>query len=86
MPSLTDRLDETAAHIHPDRAEQFGIADGDLVSITTATGSITLAARVTDAIRIDTVAVPQFWGHTYARGQTRARAARCQRESIAFHH
>lgn len=73
MPSLTDRLDEPHAHIHPDTAHALGIADGHLVELSTAAGVITIPARLTDRIRTDTIAVPQFWGHTYPSGQLRAR-------------
>jgi formate dehydrogenase len=73
MPSLTDRLDEPHAHLHPDTAATLGVADGESVRLTTEAGAITVPARVTDRIRTDTVAVPQFWGHTYPSGQHHAR-------------
>ncbi len=73
MPSLTDQLDEPHAHIHPDTAAVAGIADGDLIQLATEHGSVEIPARVTDRIRPDTVAVPQFWGHDYDSGQTRAK-------------
>lgn len=69
MPSLTDRLDEPHAHLHPDTALALGIGDGQQVELTTDGGTITMPARLTERIRTDTVAVPQFWGHTYASGQ-----------------
>lgn len=73
MPSLTDPLTEPAATIHPDLAADLGVADGDLITLTTAHGSIVVPAEISDRIRPDTIAVPQFWGHTYNSGQTHAR-------------
>ena len=73
MPSLADKLDEPRALLHPEAAAALDIADGDLVEITTSGGSLQLKAQVSDRIRGDVVAVPQFWGHTYASGQTYAR-------------
>lgn len=73
MPSLCDPLAEPAAMIHPDVAARLSVTDGALVTLTTAHGSIVLPAKVSSRIRADTIAVPQFWGHTYESGQTRAR-------------
>jgi len=73
MPSLTARLDEPAAHIHPDTAASHDIRHGDTIELGTSHGTITITAVLTDRIRPDTVAVPQFWGHTYDSGQTHAR-------------
>jgi anaerobic selenocysteine-containing dehydrogenase len=73
MPSLTDSLDEPAAHIHPDTAAELHIHDGDQIRLATAHDSLTIAAVVTDRVQPGVVAVPQFWGHTYNSGQTHAR-------------
>lgn len=73
MPSLTDPLAEPAALIHPALASRLSVADGELVTLTTAHGSVVVPAQISDRIRPDTIAVPQFWGHTYNSGQTRAR-------------
>ena len=32
-----------------------------------------MPTQISDRIRLDTIAVPQFWGHAYNSGQTRAR-------------
>ncbi len=73
MPSLTDKLDEPHAHLHPATAAGLNITDGAPVRLVTEAGAITLPARITDRIRPDSVAVPQFWGHTYPSGQLHAR-------------
>lgn len=73
IASLTDKLDEPAATIHPDLAVAHGLNCGDLIYLRTAHGSITIAVNTNDSIRPDTVAVPQFWGHTYESGQMHAR-------------
>ena len=69
MPSLAGGLDVPSVMIHPDLAEQHDLQEGDAVEVTTALGTITLAAKVDAGIRPDTVAIPQFWGHTYQSGQ-----------------
>jgi assimilatory nitrate reductase catalytic subunit len=53
-----------AAEIHPAVARRHGIADGDLVRLTTRRGEILVAAKVTPAIREDTVFVAFHWGGT----------------------
>ena len=72
MPSLTDGLDVPSVTLHPDLADRHGLREGDAVAVSTALGTITLAARVDSSIRPDTVAIPQFWGHSYDSGQTHA--------------
>jgi formate dehydrogenase len=52
-----------AARVHPDDAAAHGLADGDLVSISSKSGSIELAVKVTDEMTAGTVAVPHGWGH-----------------------
>jgi anaerobic selenocysteine-containing dehydrogenase len=52
-----------AARIHPDDADALGIGDGDRCRISSAHGSIELAAMLTDEVKPGTVAVPHGWGH-----------------------
>ena len=47
--------------IHPELAALVGVGDGDAVRLTTRRGSVVVAARLTDAIRPDTVFVPFHW-------------------------
>ncbi len=47
--------------LHEDLAHRLGIVEGERVKVSTARGETWLAARVTDAIRADTVFVPFHW-------------------------
>jgi assimilatory nitrate reductase catalytic subunit len=47
--------------LHEDLARRMGIADGERVKVSTVRGEVWLAAKVTDAIRPDTVFVPFHW-------------------------
>jgi assimilatory nitrate reductase catalytic subunit len=47
--------------IHSRFAVDLGVAEGDLVEVTSARGSVVAAARVTDAVRQDTVFMPFHW-------------------------
>lgn len=52
------------AEVHPLLAARIGVTDGETVRLTTARGSVAVPARVTDAIRPDTVFVPFHWSGT----------------------
>jgi anaerobic selenocysteine-containing dehydrogenase len=54
------------AHVHPDDAAERGIADAQLVTVRSRTGSVTLPAEVTDAVRQGVVSIPHGWGHDVA--------------------
>ena len=47
--------------LHADLAVRLGISDGERVRVSTARGQVWLAAKVTEAIRPDTVFVPFHW-------------------------
>jgi assimilatory nitrate reductase catalytic subunit len=47
--------------LHPDLAGRLGIASGDHVTVTSRRGSATAPARLTEAIRPDTVFMPFHW-------------------------
>jgi assimilatory nitrate reductase catalytic subunit len=47
--------------LHEDTADRLGIADGERVKVTTRRGEAWLSAKVTDAIRPDTLFVPFHW-------------------------
>jgi len=62
VPEL-DRLEpEVFAELHPRTAARLGVADGDLVLLRTARGVLRAPARLSDAIRPDTVFVPFHYG------------------------
>ena len=48
--------------LHPALAEQAGVTDGDLVRVVSRRGAAVAPARVTRAIRADTVFMPFHWG------------------------
>ena len=62
----------TWLEIHPDTAERLGLAEGDLVEITTGDGaSLTVPAYLYPGLRHDVVAMPLGQGHTrYGRYAT----------------
>ncbi|TDD76611.1 nitrite reductase [Actinomadura darangshiensis] len=47
--------------LHPDLAARLGIEDGAAVRLESRRGAATVAARLTDAIRDDTVFIPFHW-------------------------
>ena len=47
--------------VHPEDAALAGIADGDVVEVTSAAGSLRLVATVTDAIRPGAVSIAHGW-------------------------
>ncbi|HUR14205.1 MAG TPA: molybdopterin oxidoreductase family protein [Mycobacteriales bacterium] len=52
---------EAYVELHEDTADRLGITDGERVKVSTVRGEAWLAAKVTDAIRPDTVFVPFHW-------------------------
>jgi assimilatory nitrate reductase catalytic subunit len=59
--ALVDQHPEPRLEIHPRLAGQFGISDGDWVTVATRRGEITLRAMVVRTIRTDTVFIPYHW-------------------------
>ena len=66
IPALTRARPEPYAELHPDVAAAHGIRAGELVRLRTRRGSAEFAARLTEAIRPDTVFVPFHWGGAQA--------------------
>jgi assimilatory nitrate reductase catalytic subunit len=62
VPELEAAEPAAFAEIHAETALGLGIVQGDHVCLTTRRGSITLPARITRDIRMDTVFVPFHWG------------------------
>ena len=48
--------------MNPNDAAAANVADGDQVTVTSATGSVSGIAFVTDLIRVGAVSVPHGWG------------------------
>jgi molybdopterin-containing oxidoreductase family iron-sulfur binding subunit len=59
--------------IHPEAALGLGVNDGDLVTVESAAGEVTVRARLFAGTRPDVVAIPVGQGHTstgrWARGR-----------------
>lgn len=62
VPQLAEAVPGPRVELHPDLAGSLDVADGDLVRVTSRRGSVEGRARVSDAIRPDTVFVPFHWG------------------------
>jgi assimilatory nitrate reductase catalytic subunit len=62
VPTLQQLAPGPLAELHPVVARRHGIATGDAVRLTTRRGEAVMEARVTPAIREDTVFVPFHWG------------------------
>jgi len=62
LAELTALAPRPRAELHPALARRHGIRDGDEVRVTTRRGRATFEARLTEAIREDTVFVPFHWG------------------------
>jgi assimilatory nitrate reductase catalytic subunit len=61
---------EPLFEIHPDAAATYGIEEGDLAELQTATGTLQLKARVTPRIRRDTLHIPHGWEEANANELT----------------
>jgi assimilatory nitrate reductase catalytic subunit len=59
--ALADAAPGPFVELHPDLAERLGVEDGQDVKVESRRGAATAAARVTDAIRRDTVFMPFHW-------------------------
>jgi assimilatory nitrate reductase catalytic subunit len=62
VPALASAAAGPFVEVHPGLAGQLGAADGDLLRVTSRRGSAVAPARVTRAIRADTVFMPFHWG------------------------
>ena len=62
--SMTGVMWGSWVEINPKTAASLGIADGDLVEVTTQHGSVRAPAVLYPAIRPDTIAMPFGQGHT----------------------
>jgi assimilatory nitrate reductase catalytic subunit len=61
-PTLAAAVPRPYVELHPELARVHGIAEGDLVRLSTPRGSALLDARLDAGIRRDTVFVPFHWG------------------------
>jgi assimilatory nitrate reductase catalytic subunit len=62
VAELADAEPEPFVEIHPSAARDIGISDGTQVRLTTRRGQMSLKARLSTDIRMDTLFVPFHWG------------------------
>jgi len=74
IAALVRQYPEPLCEMHPHLAEKLGVADGDLVTVTSRRGDMTLPARVVATIRPDTVFIPYHWPGRQAANQLTNRA------------
>jgi assimilatory nitrate reductase catalytic subunit len=74
IAGLVDQYPEPLCEMHPRLAEQVGVADGDLVTVSSRRGDMTLPAHVVTTIRPDTVFIPYHWPGRQAANQLTNRA------------
>ncbi|HXI93563.1 MAG TPA: molybdopterin oxidoreductase family protein, partial [Blastocatellia bacterium] len=58
---LLDQNPEPRIEIHPRLAEKLGIRDGELTTVESRRGTLTLRAMVVTTIRPDTIFIPYHW-------------------------
>jgi assimilatory nitrate reductase catalytic subunit len=74
IAALVAQYPEPLCEMHPRLAEQLGVSDGDLVTVSSRRGAMTLPAHVVNTIRPDTVFIPYHWPGTQAVNQLTIRA------------
>ena len=72
--ALVAQYPEPLCELHPRLAEGLGVSDGDLVTVSSRRGSMTLPAHVVATIRPDTVFIPYHWPGAQAANQLTNRA------------
>jgi anaerobic selenocysteine-containing dehydrogenase len=72
---MTTMAWQTWVEVHPDTAQKLGVADGEVVRLTSPHGEMEAPVYVYPAIRPDTVAVPTGQGHSDAGRYARERGA-----------
>ena len=60
---LTKGKERCVLHMHPDDAEHLLLADGEIATLTSRTGSIQIPIEITAAIMPGVVSAPHGWGH-----------------------
>ncbi len=58
---LVDQYPEPLVEMHPALAAQIGVQSGQLVTVTSRRGEVTLKAQLVTSIREDTVFIPYHW-------------------------
>jgi anaerobic selenocysteine-containing dehydrogenase len=72
---MTTMAWQSWVEMHPDTAQELGVADGEIVRLTSPNGELEAPVYVYPAIRPDTVAMPAGQGHGDAGRYARQRGA-----------
>jgi assimilatory nitrate reductase catalytic subunit len=74
IAALVKQYPEPLCEMHPKLADSLGVVDGDLITVTSRRGDMTLPAHVVATIRPDTVFIPFHWPGGKAANQLTNRA------------
>ncbi len=69
VPSLNRIMPGPWIEIHPQKARELGIKDGETVVVESSRGSMKAKAQFAEDVDPDTVYLPHGWGQPYASGQ-----------------
>lgn len=70
VDTLVKGKDRCTLQMHSTDAQARGLTGGDLVTVTSASGTIDVALEIDDDIRPGVVSMPHGWGHTDPHTQT----------------
>ncbi|HEX4983642.1 MAG TPA: molybdopterin oxidoreductase family protein, partial [Ilumatobacteraceae bacterium] len=74
IAGLVAQYPEPLCEMHPQLAARLGVTDGDLVTVSSRRGAMTLPAHVVNTIRPDTAFIPYHWPGAKAANQLTNRA------------
>jgi anaerobic selenocysteine-containing dehydrogenase len=63
LEPLVKGKEQCTAHVHPDDADRFGVADGSKARVSSRVGEIEVEVEVTDSVMPGVVSIPHGWGH-----------------------
>ncbi|MFC1954594.1 molybdopterin-dependent oxidoreductase, partial [Chloroflexota bacterium] len=98
VTSLREEAPEPLAEIHPDTAEEYGIVDGDMITIETPRGEITIKISLTEDMVPTVISVPHGWSNANVNaltsleprdpvtGYTEMKALLCNIKKLEYHH
>ena len=69
LPWLREIMPEPWIEMHPQKADELGIQDGDMVVVTSPRGSIEIRCRAVNTVDPRVVAIAFGWGDPYAGSQ-----------------
>ena len=70
LPTLRRKSPEPFAEIHVETVAQYGLKDGDLISVETKRGTIKLKAKVTERILPGIINIPHGWSEANVNSLT----------------